>query len=90
MRIIFFGKGEYINIEKIPITPGLCNYALPKRQYGCTQPTKTKRAKIKRKMSSYRVTILAVAAQPPPKPTPDIQFFKSTAFKKESMPGTTN
>ena len=33
----------------IPITPGLCNYALPKSQYGCTQPTKTKKEQIEKK-----------------------------------------
>src|SRR3954467_7813401 len=58
------GKGEYINIKKISITPGLCNYALPKRQYGCTQPTK-KKEKYKEKFR-YRVTILVAATQPPP------------------------
>ena len=46
----FFGKEEYINIEMISVTPGLCNYTMPKRHYGCTQPTKREIEEIKRKV----------------------------------------
>jgi hypothetical protein len=46
MKIVsnFFDR-EYILIVKIPITPSLCNDALPQGHYECTQPKKEKRIK---------------------------------------------
>ena len=82
-------KDNILISKRYQLHPASATTQCPKGSTDALSQPKQKEKKIKRivPLQSYNPCNSSTTTT---KPTPDVQFFKSNAFKKESMPGTTN